>query len=77
MQGKHYFDETNGDPWFNTANSTIAPTGTSYSTDSAGFGTANFKFDDGYGYVNTVGKVIVIHDAKDGDYVRVRSTLQK
>ena len=67
----HYYDPNHGDPWVNTPNSTIAPTGTSYSTDKSGTGKTEFQFDQGYGYEDSVGKVVVIHDAKDGDYTRV------
>ncbi|EJK51871.1 hypothetical protein THAOC_28915, partial [Thalassiosira oceanica] len=82
-QGGHYFvttrasdaapGKTAGDPWFgDTAD--IAPTGTSYTTDANGRGTADFTFDSGTGLHNNVGRVVVIHDtytADGGDYARV------
>ena len=55
-------------------NPTIAPTGAGYITDSAGTGRADFKFDQGYGYGNSVGKVVVIHDtitSLGGTYARI------
>ena len=55
-------------------NPTIAPTGTGYTTDSAGTGRADFKFDQGYGYDDTVGKVVVVHDtvtSLGGTYARI------
>ena len=65
-QGPHYFkyDEdlpSNGDPWFNTATS-IAPSGAGYVTDDEGKSTTSFFFDQGYGYSQTKGKLIIIHD---------------
>jgi Cu/Zn superoxide dismutase len=50
-----------GDPWFNIA-SPLAPTGTGYTTDEHGTGRAYYFVDYGYGYDDTVGKVIIIHD---------------
>ena len=73
-QGGHYFNATTGDPWFNAANAAIAPTGAGYTTDSSGTGRAEFQFDQGYGYDDTVGKVVVVHDtvkSLGGTYARV------
>lgn len=72
-QGGHYFNTATGDPWFNTANPPIAPTGAGYNTDADGTGRGNFNFDQGYGYDATVGRVVVIHDTvqPEGDYARV------
>ena len=70
-KGGHYFNGV--DPWSN-ANTTIAPTGAAYTTDSAGTGIADFQFDSGYGYEPTAGKVVVVHDTIEslgGDYARV------
>ena len=55
-------------------NPTIAPTGAGYTTDADGIGRADFKFDQGYGYDDTVGKVVVIHDtvqSLNGTYARI------
>lgn len=49
-----------GDAWFNTA-SNLAPTGTGYSTDEDGKTTAYFHFNNGYGYDDNKGRVVVIH----------------
>ena len=74
-QGGHYFNAaTTGDPWFNAVNAAIAPTGAGYTTDSSGTGRAEFQFDQGYGYEDTVGKVIVVHDtvtSLGGTYDRI------
>ena len=74
-QGGHYFlgfpGATANDPWFNAKNKDIAPKGTSYTTDSDGAGSADFQFDQGIGYDDTVGKVIVIHQSFDGGYSRI------
>ena len=57
----HYWDNTKvADPWFNIASS-LAPTGTGYSTDEDGEGSAFFFVDYAYGFAETVGKVVVIH----------------
>lgn len=73
-QGGHYFNPTTGDPWFPTVNATIAPTATNYNTNAAGTGTADFQFDQGHGYADTIGRVVVIHDeliANNGTYARI------
>ena len=52
----------------------LAPTGTGYSTDKDGEGVAYFFVNYGYGFEDTVGKVIVIHDevkATGGSYARI------
>jgi hypothetical protein len=52
----------------------IAPTGTKYTVDKRGKGEANFKFDQGYGYNDTVGKVVVMHlgiNATDYSTIRI------
>ncbi|EJK52208.1 hypothetical protein THAOC_28548 [Thalassiosira oceanica] len=81
-QGGHYWEirasdaapgKTAGDPWFGDI-ADIAPTGTSYTTDANGLGTADFAFDSGTGLDDNVGRVVVIHDtytADGGDYARV------
>ena len=64
-----------GDAWFNYASS-LAPTGTGYSTDEKGKGKAFFFFNNGYGYADTKGQVVVIHDEVtpplgNGTYARI------
>ncbi len=49
------------DPWYNNVDPYIAPTGTKYTVDKSGKGKAYFKFDQGYGYTKTAGKVVVMH----------------
>ncbi len=52
----------------------IAPTGTKYTVDKRGKGEANCKFDQGYGYNDTVGKVVVMHlgiNATDYSTIRI------
>ncbi|EJK55451.1 hypothetical protein THAOC_24818, partial [Thalassiosira oceanica] len=83
-QGGHYFesrdglgskpDTAAGDPWFGDATADIAPTGTSYTTNANGLGTANFAFDSGHGIHDNAGKVVMIHDTYTdlgGDHARV------
>ena len=61
------------DPWYNNVDPSIAPTGTKYTVDKRGKGKANFKFDQGYGYNDTVGKVVVMHlGINDTDYSNTR-----
>lgn len=67
-QGPHYFNEV--DPWFN-APSAIAPTGTSYSTDTSGRGSADFLFDQGFGFNDTVGRVVVVHESFESGFSRI------
>lgn len=56
----HYFNSAGAgegeveDPWNNTER---------YSTSSSAIGTANFQFDQWYGYDDTVGKVVIIHES--------------
>ena len=86
LQGGHYFNGSgtggikgNGDPWFNPP-SDIAPTGAGYVTDGDGTGTAGFLFDQGYGYGDTKGRAVIIHDtikALGGDYARVACGILK
>ena len=62
------------DPWYNNVDPSIAPTGTKYTVDKRGKGKANFKFDQGYGYNDTVGKVVVMHlgiNATDYSTIRI------
>ena len=68
-QGGHYWNdvllptggpENDGDAWYNIA-SKLAPTGTGYSTDKDGEGVAYFFVKYGYGFEDTVGKVVIIH----------------
>ncbi len=52
----------------------IAPTGTKYTVDKRGKGKADFKFDQGYGYTETAGKVVVMHlgiNATDYSTIRI------
>ena len=83
-QGGHYWNtdvlksggpKDNGDAWFNMASS-LAPTGTGYSTDEDGEGVAYFFFNNGFGYNGNVGHAVVIHDEVapplgNGDYARI------
>ena len=71
-QKGHYFDVV--DPWFNTENPAIAPDGTGYETNDEGETDTEFEFDQGFGYDDTKGRVVVIHDtvkSAGGDYARV------
>ena len=88
LQGGHYWNSAllngegpkgDGDAWFNIASS-LAPTGTGYSTDEDGKTTAYFHFDNGYGYEDNKGHAVVIHGEVgtqvdvvlgDGTYPRV------
>jgi hypothetical protein len=84
-QGGHFFNNCTGntdatgrlkdcDPWYNNVDSIIAPTGTKFTVDKKGKGVANFKFDQGYGYDQTVGKVVVMHlgiNATDYSPIRI------
>jgi hypothetical protein len=77
-QGGHYWRPSqygikkDGDPWYPQSKG-IAPTGTWYNTGTTGNAKREFRFNQGYGYDLTVGKVIVIHDANTtaGGYKRV------
>ena len=77
-QGGHYWKPSrfgvkkDGDPWY-PQNKGIAPTGTWFNTNTMGKAEREFRFNQGYGYDNTVGKVIVIHDANTtaGGYKRI------
>ena len=72
-RGGHYYDTI--DPWLKPFPENqipmIAPSGTGYKTNANGVGRANFKFDQGYGYDLTVGKVVVIHNSNSGGYVKI------
>lgn len=72
-QGGHYFNPVSGDPWFNAPDEDIAPDGAGYTNDEDGEAESEFEFDQGYGYADTVGRVIVVHDQVKpvGDYARV------
>jgi hypothetical protein len=62
------------DPWYNNVDPYIAPTGTKYTVDKRGKGKADFKFDQGYGYTETAGKVVVMHlgiNATDYSTIRI------
>jgi hypothetical protein len=71
-QGPHYWKPSttgvkgDGDPWYPDSTS-IAPIGAWYNTNDEGEAERVFPFDQGYGYADTVGKVIVIHDANVAD----------
>lgn len=80
-QGKHYWNtalaprgkKEDGDAWFMEASS-LAPTGTGYTTDDEGEGEARFFVDFGYGFAETVGKVVIIHGETTltgGSYARI------
>ena len=81
-QGGHYFSAGvsgilgDGDPWFNTPDANIAPDGASYATDAAGRGFTRFQFDQGYGYSQTIGKVVVMHDSKTSGVVEVNGEVK-
>ena len=78
VQGGHYWKPSqlgvkkDGDPWYPQSTG-IAPTGTWYNTSPTGTAQREFRFNQGYGYNTTVGKVIVIHDANTtaGGYKRI------
>ncbi len=77
-QGGHYWKPSqfgvkgDGDPWYPQSKG-IAPTGTWFNTGPMGKAEREFRFNQGYGYDLTVGKVIVIHDANTtaGGYKRI------
>jgi hypothetical protein len=77
-QGGHYFKPSefglkkDGDPWYAQSKG-IAPSGTWFNTSPQGAAKRKFRFNQGYGYDETVGKVIVIHDANttDAGYKRI------
>ena len=77
-QGGHYFRsrtygiKKDGDPWYPQSKG-IAPTGTWFNTNTMGKAEREFRFNQGYGYDASAGKVIVIHDANTtaGGYKRI------
>jgi hypothetical protein len=77
-QGGHYWKPSrygfkkDGDPWYPQSKG-IAPTGTWFNTNTMGKAEREFRFNQGYGYDASAGKVIVIHDANTtaGGYKRI------
>ncbi len=82
-QGPHYWNpalgvldlgpKADGDAWFMQASS-LAPTGTGYITDDDGEGEAKFFVNNGYGFDDNEGKVVVVHGETKltgGSYARI------